>query len=553
MVGANKPALSQQQTRSSPTSASLNPPHTTTMSHPPPTPDPHIPSALTRLFAEGDHFLRQSEDDMLIDPGLEDEPAVGAIAAAVADAHAQAQAGGELLHEETLNMHVDDVGVDGDVQLHDVALHEQTRSALQDQSHPHLEANAQHDAHTPTHLPQPPIADKPPDEDRGRKYELSALEVLSISLQAENDRLRRAISTLEGEGIGLDPEAVPIVPDVPISVDHLEVDDLSGITQHTLRELASAAVGEGFVNFPGLESLQHLENEVEHAHEHIHVQEPGSGRGGEPSEPNPATLSDFLHGLVAQVTVPRGSGDVPHPTVDPFDVTRRALDAEIASTRAAIAAKEAEIAAAKAGQKPDGEENGEADKGGEGEGAANTAANESTVATPAADTAAPDKAALDAQLAKVGTALESARRRAAVLRDAVLRVKRERDAAAFNVLGMEAELAVLGDGAEGAAAERALRDVRAYIEDMLKAYKEVSLTEAGLTTEGQAARAAAPVPPAADARIDGPALVAPQEARAPAPLGAQDERRARAARASRARRRRGGCPRRACADTTEGD
>jgi hypothetical protein len=250
----------------------------------------------------------------------------------------------------------------------------------------------------------------------------SALEVLAAAMRAENDRLRRAVTHLEAQGLGqgLLEGALPALP------LEMDVDDL-GISQHTLRELASAAASESFLS---LESLQHL-----------HVE-----------EVNPASMADFLHGLVAQVTVPRG-GEA-RAKVDPFEVARKGIEAEIEATRAAIAEKEAEIAAAKSAN---GKEGGEK-------------------STPEPQ----DKAALDAQLAKVTTALDAARARAAVLRDAVLRVKRERDAAHFAVLGMEAELAVMGDGGRAQASARALRDVRSYLDDVLKNYKEVgSLSKGG--------------------------------------------------------------------------
>ncbi len=349
------------------------------MSHPPQTPDPNLPSALTQLFAEGEHFLRPSED-MLIDPGLEDSQTVAAIAAAAAEQAAEhaAQEG----HTEG------------------------------EQEHHQLE-------HQPLDQMDQPLTQDFPGEmmDIPAPEKQSALEVLAAAMRAENDRLRRAVTHLEAQGLGqgLLEGALPALP------LEMDVDDL-GISQHTLRELASAAASESFLS---LESLQHLQVE----------------------EVNPASMADFLHGLVAQVTVPRG-GEA-RVKVDPFEVARKSIEAEIEATRAAIAEKETEIAAAKSanGEKEGGEKNGPEPQ---------------------------DKAALDAQLAKVTTALDGARARAAVLRDAVLRVKRERDAAHFAVRGMEAELAVMGDGGRAQASARAIRDVRSYLDDVLKNYKEVN-------------------------------------------------------------------------------
>ncbi|BEI92530.1 uncharacterized protein CcaverHIS019_0501580 [Cutaneotrichosporon cavernicola] len=318
------------------------------MSHLPQTPDASLPSALTQLFAEGEHFLRPSAD-MLIDPGLEDSQTVAAIAAAAAE---QAQAAEHAAEQELLSHEID--------------------------------------------LPLP--------------EKQSALEVVALSLRTENDRLRRAVSYLEAQGLGLEVEGP--LPALPLEMDVNDFD----ISQHTLRELASAAAGEAF--FPALEGLHN-----------IHVE-----------EENSASMADFLHGLVAQVTVPRTREARPK-TVDPFEIARRGIEAEIETTRVAIAEKEAEIAANK-------------------EGKSQTALEKD------------DKAGLDAQVVKVTSALDGARTRAAVLRDAVLRLKRERDAVHFDVLGMEAELAVMGDGGRAAASARVLRDIRSYLEDVLKNYKE---------------------------------------------------------------------------------
>ncbi|GMK55999.1 hypothetical protein CspeluHIS016_0210550 [Cutaneotrichosporon spelunceum] len=353
------------------------------MSHRAQTPDANLPAALTQLFAEGDHFLRPSED-MLLDSGLEDSQTVAAIAAAAEQAAEHVgQAEGEHAEAQQIEQH-GQLGHEQLDQEHHVLSHQQLEQHLEPELGPH-------------------------DIDLAPPEKQSALEVLASSLRAESDRLRRAVSHLEAQGLGLEA-ALPALP-LEMDVDGLD------ISQHTLRELASAAAGEAF--FPALGSLHSLQVEEE----------------------NPATVADFLHGLVAQVTVPRaGEG---RPKVDPFEVARRGIEAEIEATRAAIIAKEVEIEAA---------------KGREGE------------ATGASSPE--DKAALDAQSTKVASALEAARARAAVLRDAVLRIKRERDAAHLAVLGMEAELAVMGDEARPAASVRALTDVRSYLEDVLKNYKE---------------------------------------------------------------------------------
>lgn len=255
-----------------------------------------LPSALSSLFeSPHHHFLPAGgdENDILIDPSLED--------AAAAVAVAQPPVSESVPHADT------DVNVDAAAAAAATALELAESDAG---------ADVKHDDNRKT---------------RGtRRSDPNALEVTLMSLRGENDRLRKMIAALEGT----------IMP----GPTDLDGDDI--IAQNTLRELATAAVSSGELAGFGFESLQqHLEQQ---AHQ-LDVPEPslsgvgdiGGGIGGEDG-PSEGTAADFLHGLVTQVTEAQ---PLPHAESDPFWITRVALENEIAATRALIAAKESEISA----------------------------------------------------------------------------------------------------------------------------------------------------------------------------------------------------------------
>lgn len=316
--------------------------------------DPQLPSALSQLFTENDHFLPNS----LIHPGLSDDidsEAAANEAAAVAVAAAAAEQAAEQHHHEA------------QAQDHEQALHPEEHPAH---------------THTHTHTREPSEApsreyDTSPDDDN-----YSALLHAKASLRGENDRLRRVITALEPE---------------------------DEIAQSTLRELASAA--DGTLASFSLESLHQLDAMV--------------------SDDSSANPQDFLFGLVSQITsTPRTR------PFDPFGITRAALEADIAITRAAIATKEAEIAAVKS---PKGIV---VEKG------------------------------YDAQLHRASTAIEGARVRAKVLADVLVRTQTARDSVKSELEKEEAELAEIGEDREAGAF--AIAQVRAYLDDALRNYKEVS-------------------------------------------------------------------------------
>ncbi|KAL1411278.1 hypothetical protein Q8F55_002229 [Vanrija albida] len=271
---------------------------------------------------------------------------------------------------------------------------------------------------------------------RPRKVDPSALEVTSAALRAENERLRRIILAMEG---GAAVEA------------SLEASDEGLLPQHTLRELASAAVSEAELASFGFESLQqHLDQQ--RPEDAAAAVEAAAAHAAEnfvmpPTEaPQPAALpADFLHGLAARVAPTQPPAFPADYESDPFKVAAQALQAEIAATRAAIAEQEAQIAACKAG----------------------------AVAPPAAT----DHSDAPAEAMRTIAAVNSDRMKAAVLRDIAARLETSRDEVRREIADKKAELALLVlDDTEAEDAEDAQRgalvEVRSYVEGLIKMYKE---------------------------------------------------------------------------------
>lgn len=285
-----------------------------------------------------------------------------------------------------------------------------------------------------------------------RKTDVSGLEITSTSLRAENERLRKAIAALEGG---------------PATVESLETgEDGNLIAQHTLRELASAAVSEAaFATFESLQ--QHLEQQAQaqaqaqaaaqaHAEDEPESVQPAldasdAAAAAAALAPPPmadVSASDFLHGLVYQITESPPKAEKSDAS-DPFVLTRMALEAEIESVRAAIAEKDAEIASAKEGAKPE------------------------------SSSSPTDRASLEAQSGKNAAAIDSSQKLADVLRDLALRLEAEVESLREDIAQRKAELQAIvnetGDEKAAVEAQRsALVDVRTYIEDVLKMWKEVS-------------------------------------------------------------------------------
>ncbi|WOO80873.1 uncharacterized protein LOC62_03G004399 [Vanrija pseudolonga] len=287
---------------------------------------------------------------------------------------------------------------------------------------------------------------------RPRKVDPSALEVTSSALRAENERLRRIILAMEGGAV----------------VDSLEGDLLP---QHTLRELASAAVSEAELASFGFESLQqHLDQQrpedavaaVEAA-----AQQAAQNFALAPATEAAASPADFLYGLTARVAPSRTPAFPADYESDPFKVAAAALHAEIEATRAAIAEQEAQIAACKAGSAP----------------------------PPA------DSANVPGDLARTIAAVDSDRRKTAVLRDIASRLQASRDDIQREIVDRKAELALLAlDDADAEDAEDAQRgalvEVRSYVEGLIKMYKETgTLPPAPLPPLSLLVRAEALQPP----------------------------------------------------------
>jgi len=222
------------------------------------------------------------------------------------------------------------------------------------------------------------------------------------------------------------------------------------LAEATLRELATAAVG-GPIAF-GFESLQHQLEQHARNMETI----------GDNSEFSP---SDYAHGLVTQVS---GPPEERPPPSDPFLITRLALEDDIAKTRAAIAAKEAEITSVRSG----------------------------VVSTPLAQPE--DRAALEAQLARTNTLIETVGRNASVLRDIYARLQESRDELAADVASKKAEIDDLDDDGTQAEGARALLEVRAYLENAIKLWRDVSLTHISETDSVEGPAPARPDPAASD-------------------------------------------------------
>lgn len=246
----------------------------------------------------------------------------------------------------------------------------------------------------------------------------SALDVALVSLAAENERLRRAIAALESGSADSISEA---------ALRELATATVSGSVGPGVGIGVGVGVGVGF----GFETLQHQ------LEQHVQPLDEGSLAGGT----SEVAATDFLHGLVTQVSSPSVA---PPKSTDPFELTRRALEADIARTREAIAEKEAEIAGVRAGTAP---------------------------AAPPTD----DAAALEAQLSKTATLTETLRRNVGVLRDMAARLQAQHDELREDVDDKAAHLALLEEdarvSADGAAA---LLEVRGYIEGALKLWRDVS-------------------------------------------------------------------------------